>query len=67
MKNVKTELEWREHSSYSTFGEAKTKSVRLEMLIGKPTMICQSPTTKLWWILMGFNPKTTFINKTLDG
>lgn len=66
MKNEITELEWREHSSYLTEGEAKQKSIRLEMFTGKPTRIQQDIRTKSYWIMVGVNPQQKKINKTLD-
>ena len=64
--NTRVKYEWKEHSSYSTWGEAKTKATRLEMLIGKPSMIWQNPMTKKYWILLGYHPVKEQINKTLE-
>lgn len=60
-----TTLEWREHSSYSTRGEAKQKSIRLEMFTGRPTKIVQNEQTRAYWIMIGYNPSTNKINQTL--
>lgn len=65
-KNEIHELEWREHSSYYTEGEAKTKGTRLGLMIGKPTKVKYDPINHRFWILVGSNPYTVKINKTLD-
>jgi hypothetical protein len=66
LKNEIYELEWREHSSYYTEGEAKTKSVRLGFMISKPTKVVYDPITERYWIKIGCNPYSLKINHTLD-
>lgn len=65
MKNELIEMEWREHSSYHTIGEAKQKSIRIEMFTGRPTKIFQNERTKFYWILVGINPIIKKINKSI--
>lgn len=64
-KNETTELTWREHSAYSTRGEAKQKSIRIEMFTGKPTKVVQDERTRQFWIMVGFNPQQKKINQQL--
>jgi hypothetical protein len=64
-KNETTLLEWKEHTCYSTQGEAKQKSIRLEMFTGRPTKIVKDERTKAYWIMIGYNPSINKINKSL--
>lgn len=64
-KNEYAEFVWKQHSSYSTIGEAKLKSVRIELFTGKPTKILEDKITNSYWIMVGFNSQTKKINRSL--
>lgn len=60
--NIIYEVNWRRHSSYPTYGQAKNQADRLSMILGYLTKIEESKTSngnKIYWLMSSNKERIT--------